>query len=74
MIRLILSLIAKLFFKARMGFPEFVVQPGRLLYEPGLVMSSVFVGRQGVGKTFALVGTRLVHPYNLFLSSTGQVD
>jgi len=54
MIRLILRLIAKLFFKARLGFPEFVVQPGRLLYEPGLVMSSVFVGRQGVGKTFAL--------------------
>jgi len=54
MIRLIWELITKLFFRTRWRIPEFVARPSRLLHESGLVMSSVFVGRQGVGKTFAL--------------------
>jgi hypothetical protein len=54
MIRLIWEIITRIFFRSRWRFPEFVVRPSRLLHESGLVMSSVFVGRQGVGKTFAL--------------------
>lgn len=54
MIRLIWEIIARFLFRSRWRLPEFVARPSRLLHESGLVMSSVFVGRQGVGKTFAL--------------------
>jgi hypothetical protein len=54
MIRFLLNLIARFFFPIHWRIPEFVMRPARLLHEAGLVMSSVFVGRQGSGKTFAL--------------------
>ena len=54
MIRFLLNLIIRLLFRNGWRIPEFVVRPARLLYQAGLVMSSVFVGRQGSGKTFAL--------------------
>jgi hypothetical protein len=54
MIRFLLNLIARFFFRTTWRLPEFVVRPHRLLHEAGLVMSTVFLGRQGVGKTFAL--------------------
>src|SRR6266487_4228643 len=54
MIRFLLNLIVRLFFNTHWRIPEFVVRPARLLYEAGLVMSTAFVGRQGVGKTYAL--------------------
>ena len=54
MIRFLLNLIARFFFRTNWQLPEFVIRPHRLLHEAGLVMSSVFVGRQGVGKTFSL--------------------
>lgn len=54
MIRFLLNLFIRLLFRTNWRIPEFVVRPGRLLHERGLVMSSVFVGRQGSGKTFAL--------------------
>jgi hypothetical protein len=53
MIRFILNLIA-LLFERGWTFPQFIIRPARLLFEAGFVMSTVFVGRQGVGKTFAL--------------------
>ncbi len=54
MTRAFWDLLMNFFFRGRFGFPEYVVRPRRLLHEGGLVMSSAFVGRQGVGKTFAL--------------------
>ena len=54
MIRFLLDLIARLFFRTSWRLPEFIARPIRLLHEAGLVMSTAFVGRQGVGKTFAL--------------------
>jgi len=59
MIRFLLNLIAGLFFRIPWRIPEFVIRPARLLHEAGLVMSSVFVGRQGSGKTFALASELL---------------
>src|SRR3990172_817988 len=54
MIRFILELISRLFFRRRWTLPEFSIRPRRLLHEAGLVMSTVFVGRQGAGKTYSL--------------------
>src|SRR5215207_7561047 len=54
MIRFLLNLMARIFFPIHWRIPEFVMRPARLLHEAGLVMSSVFVGRQGSGKTFAM--------------------
>ena len=54
MLRFILNLITNLMFRRGWRFPEFIIRPARLLHEEGLVMSTTFVGRQGVGKTFAL--------------------
>jgi hypothetical protein len=54
MIRFLLNLFARLFFRHNWRIPEFVVRPARLLYEAGLVMSSVYAGRQGSGKSYAL--------------------
>src|SRR3989337_630610 len=54
MLRFLLDLIASLILRGGWMMPEFVIRPRRFLYEPGLVMSTVFVGRQGVGKTFSM--------------------
>lgn len=54
MIRLFLAIIARLFFGTHWRLPEFVVRPTRLLYEKGLAMATAIVGRQGIGKTYAL--------------------
>ena len=54
MIRFILNLITRILFNRRWTLPEFIIRPPRLLHEAGLVMSTVFVGRQGAGKTYAL--------------------
>jgi len=61
--------------------PEFVIRPRRLLHEAGLVMSSVFIGRQGVGKTFALAQEILEHikanpnqPFFIFDWSGGLIN
>jgi len=54
MLRFIWNLITRLLFRRGWKFPEFLIRPARLLHENGLVMSTAFVGRQGVGKTFAL--------------------
>src|SRR5690349_18191628 len=61
MIRFLLNLIVRLFFSTNWRMPEFIVRLSRLLHEAGLVMSTVFVGRQGVGKTFALAQEILEH-------------
>src|SRR3990172_6840480 len=54
MFSFLLDLIASLILRGGWMMPEFVIRPRRFLYEPGLVMSTVFVGRQGVGKTFSM--------------------
>lgn len=54
MIRQLITFIIRFFFGPHWRFPQFVVRPPRLLHEKGLVMSTAFVGRQGVGKTYAL--------------------
>lgn len=59
MIRLFWDIIKSLFFRSGWKLPEFVIWPTRLLYEEGLVMSTAFIGRQGVGKTFALANELL---------------
>lgn len=81
MIRFLLNLIARLFFRPNWRMPEFVIRPHRLLHEAGLVMSSVFVGRQGVGKTFALAQEILEHtkanpnqPFFIFDWSGGLIN
>ena len=81
MIRFLLNLIARFFFRTNWRLPEFVVRPKRLLHEAGLVMSSVFVGRQGVGKTFALAQEILEHikanpnqPFFIFDWSGGLIN
>src|SRR5215207_6624418 len=81
MIRFLLNLIARLFFRINWRMPEFVIRPQRLLHEAGLVMSSVFVGRQGVGKTFALAQELLEHikanpnqPFFIFDWSGGLIN
>jgi hypothetical protein len=70
MIRFLLNLFLRLFFRPNWRLPEFIVRPVRLLHERGLVMASVFVGRQGSGKTFALAQELLeqikVHPEQPF--------
>src|SRR5688572_6341642 len=43
-----------LFGRSSWRLPFFVSRPARLLYEKGLVMATAFLGRQGVGKTYAL--------------------
>lgn len=71
MIRLILTFIARFFFGPHWMFPEFVIRPARLLYEKALVLSTVFIGRSGVGKTYALAKELLelmkAHPEQAFL-------
>lgn len=51
--------------------PEFIIRPPRLLREAGLAMSSVFLGRQGAGKTYALAMELLehikTHPHESFV-------
>src|SRR5215212_8566608 len=81
MIRFLLTLIARLFFRTNWRLPEFVLRPHRLLHEAGLVMSSVFVGRQGVGKTFTLAQEILEHikanpkqPFFIFDWSGGLIN
>src|SRR6266498_3119735 len=81
MIRFLLNLIARLFFRPNWRMPEFVIRPRRLLHEAGLVMSSVFIGRQGVGKTFALAQEILEHikanpnqPFFIFDWSGGLIN
>src|SRR5215208_4510692 len=81
MIRFLLNLFASLFFRTNWRMPEFVIRPQRLLHEAGLVMSSVFVGRQGVGKTFALAQELLEHikanpnqPFFIFDWSGGLIN
>lgn len=59
MFRFIWDLITNLLFRSGWRFPEFILRPTRLLHEEGLVMSTAFVGRQGVGKTFALANELL---------------
>ncbi len=59
MIRFLWELFRSLFFRSSWRLPEFVIRPVRLLHEEGLVMSTAFVGRQGVGKTFALANELL---------------
>jgi hypothetical protein len=59
MIRFLWELFRSLFFRSGWRMPEFVIRPARLLHEQGLVMSTAFVGRQGVGKTFALANELL---------------
>src|SRR5215207_4791753 len=54
MIRDFFTFMLRLFFRPNWRFPEFVIHPARLLYEAGLSMSTAFVGRQGVGKTYTL--------------------
>jgi hypothetical protein len=54
MIRLLFNFIVKLFFGTHWSFPQFVVRPTRLLYDKGLTMATAIVGRQGIGKTWAL--------------------
>src|SRR3990172_5684539 len=54
MLRFLWNLITSLILRNGWTLPEFIIRPRRFLYEPGLVMSTAFVGRQGVGKTFAL--------------------
>ena len=70
MIRFLLNLIANLLFGTHWRLPQFVLRPARLLYEAGLVMSTAFVGRQGIGKTVALAQELLVqikaHPEQPF--------
>src|SRR4030067_1448256 len=53
-LRFICTMIANFLFRNRWTFPEFIIRPSRLLYDSGLVMSTVFVGRQGSGKTLTL--------------------
>jgi hypothetical protein len=53
MLRFLFNLIINLLF-GRWRLPDYIVRPRRFLYDRGLVMSTVFVGRHGVGKTFAL--------------------
>ena len=53
-INFIWNLIKSLFFSIGSKLPKFLFHPRRLLHEAGLVMSTAFVGRQGVGKTIAL--------------------
>jgi hypothetical protein len=53
-INFLINLIKSLIFGVSWRFPEFSIRPRRLLHEDGLVMSTVFVGRQGVGKTILL--------------------
>ena len=71
MIRLILTFIARFFFGPHWRFPQFVVRPARLLHEKGLAMSTAIVGRQGVGKTYALAVELLqlmkAHPEQAFV-------
>jgi hypothetical protein len=70
MIRFLLNLFARLFFRHNWRIPEFIVRPARLLHEAGLVMSTAFVGRPGAGKTFALAQELLeqmkAHPEQSF--------
>jgi hypothetical protein len=54
MIRLFFSFITRLFFGPHWRFPQFIVAPARLLYEAALALSNVFLGRQGVAKTFTV--------------------
>src|ERR671923_923798 len=70
MIRFLLNLFARLFWRHNWTIPEFIVRPARLLHEAGLVMSTAFVGRPGAGKTFALAQELLqqmkAHPEQSF--------
>jgi len=70
MIRQLFTFIIRFFFGPKWRFPRFVVRPPRLLHDKGLVMSTAFVGRQGVGKTFALAAELLeqmkAHPEQSF--------
>jgi hypothetical protein len=59
MISFLWELFRSIFFRSKWRLPEFVIRPHRLLHEQGLVMSTAFVGRQGVGKTFALANELL---------------
>src|SRR5215207_9704010 len=54
MIRFLLNLFARIFFNHNWRIPEYILRPARLLFEAGLVMSTVIVGRQGSAKTFTL--------------------
>src|SRR5688500_8289102 len=54
MINQLFTFIIRFFFGPHWRFPQFVVRPARLLHEKGLIMATAFVGRQGVGKTYAL--------------------
>jgi hypothetical protein len=71
MIRLFFSFITRFFFGPHWRFPQFIVQPARLLYEKALVLSTVFVGRSGVGKTYAMAVELLelmkAHPEQAFI-------
>jgi hypothetical protein len=71
MIRFLLNLLARLFFGTHWRLPEFLVRPARLLYEKALVLSQVFLGRSGVGKTWTLVAEVLelikAHPEQAFI-------
>ena len=70
MIRQLFTFIIRFFFGPHWRFPQFVVRPARLLHEKGLVMSTAFVGRQGVGKTYAvaleLLALMKAHPEQSF--------
>src|SRR6266540_2079889 len=70
MIRFILNMIARFFFGAHWSLPEFVVRPARLLYEKALVLSQVFVGRSGVGKTYAM-GVRTIKGQEYVMTMAG---
>lgn len=53
-IKFLWNLITSFIFGKNWKLPAFLIRPSRLLHEQGLVMSTAFVGRQGVGKTLAL--------------------
>jgi hypothetical protein len=71
MIKVIFTFLAKLLFGPHWRMPQFVVRPARLLYERALALSTVFVGRSGVGKTYALAKELLelmkAHPEQCFV-------
>ena len=53
MIRFLLNLIVRLFFRPNWRLPEFIIRPHRLLHEAGLVMSAsegVQLGVSGFGE------------------------
>jgi hypothetical protein len=71
MIRQLFTFIFRFFFGPHWRFPQFLVQPARLLHEKGLTLATAIVGRQGIGKTYALaveiIELMLAHPEQAFV-------